>query len=132
MHAASLFAVDTQRPLIAIVDDEESVRRAISRLIVSAGFRARAFAGGSTFLSSLQTERPDCVVLDLHMPEMNGFEVQEQLRKFPHPVPVVVITGHHTAEARQRALEAGAVDYLRKPVDDEALLGVVSRALAQV
>lgn len=100
--------------------------------MVSAGFRACAFAGGSTFLSSLESERPDCVVLDLHMPEMNGFEVQEQLRRSPQPVPVVVITGHHTVEARQRALEAGAVDYLRKPVDDEALLGVVSRALARV
>lgn len=100
--------------------------------MVSAGFRAQSFAGGSAFLSSLAGERPDCVILDLHMPEMNGFEVQRELRSSPKPPPVVVITGHHTAEARDRALDAGAIDYLRKPVDDEALLGVVSRALARV
>ena len=119
--------MDTPRRLIAIVDDEESVRRAFGRLLVSAGFRVKSFSCGALFLESLDTTRPDCVILDLHMPGMNGFEVEEKLRDSPHPMPVIIITGHDTPESQRRALASGAAAYLRKPVDDELLLDAVTR-----
>ena len=122
--------MDTPRPLIAIVDDEESVRRAFGRLMVSAGFRVTVFSCGTAFLASLLTDRPSCVVLDLHMPGLSGFDLQLQLRDSPQPPPVVIITGHDTPEAQKRALAAGAVAYLRKPVDDQVLLDAVARAIA--
>jgi FixJ family two-component response regulator len=124
--------VDATRPLIAIVDDEESVRRALRRLMVSAGFRAQTFSCGAALLASLSTDRPRCVVLDLHMPELNGFELQVQLKASEKSLPVVVITGHDTPEAEKRVMDAGAVAYLRKPIDDQELLEAVAKALAAV
>lgn len=112
-------------PLIAIVDDEESVRRALRRLMRSAGLDVETFAGGAEFIQSLARRAPDCVVLDLHMPGMTGFDVQAHLMRLPRPVPVVAITGRDSEEARDRAAAGGASAYLRKPVDDQTLLGAV-------
>ena len=114
--------------MIVIVDDEESIRRALKRLMVAAGFRAESFASGPEFLESLGTTKPDCVILDLHMPIMSGFDIQQRLREEQNPVPVVVITGHDSAESQQRALAAGAVAYLRKPVDEGLLLQAIATA----
>jgi FixJ family two-component response regulator len=122
--------VDTARHLIVIVDDEESVRRALRRLMLSAGFRAQSFASGAEFLASLQTTHPACVVLDLHMPTMSGFDVQQKLHDERKDIPVVVITGHDSPESQQRAMTAGASAYLRKPVDDQALLQAISTAIS--
>jgi FixJ family two-component response regulator len=119
------------RDLIAIVDDEESVRRALQRLMRAAGFRAGCFASGDAFLASLHAERPDCLILDVHMPGMNGFDVQRALAQLGWPLPVVVITGHDTPDSRDRALAGGAAAYLCKPVDGPLLLGAVSRALGR-
>jgi FixJ family two-component response regulator len=121
--------VEAPRPLIAIVDDEESVRRALKRLLLSAGFRAVAFSSGAEFLASLQTNSPSCVVLDLHMPGLSGFDVQSRLSTGGHAVSVVIITGHDTPESQQRVLAAGATAYLRKPVDDQILLDAVTAAI---
>jgi FixJ family two-component response regulator len=118
------------RPLIAIVDDEASVRVALHRLIRSAGLEAETFPSGAEFLESMQTKQPDCVVLDVHMPEINGFEVQAQLAKSGARVPVVIITGHDTPETRVRVMEAGAAAYLLKPVDDRMLLDAITVAIA--
>ena len=113
------------------MDDEESVRRALRRLLVSAGFRAQTFPSGATFLAALGTDRPSCVILDLHMPELNGFELQARLKASPGAsLPVVIITGHDTPEAQKRVMDAGAVAYLRKPIDDQVLLDAVARAVA--
>ena len=114
---------------MALVDNEETVRRALKRLMVSSGMRVEAFASGAEFLDSLATRRPDCLVLDLHMPGVNGFEVQARLAKCADPLPVVVITGHDTAESRRRVMEGGASAYLRKPVDDQVLLDAVAAAI---
>jgi FixJ family two-component response regulator len=119
----------TPRLLIAIVDDEESVRVAMKRLMRSAGLNVETFPSGVEFLAALQTHRPDCVVLDLHMPLITGFEVQSHLAKRQPRVPVVVITGHDTPEARARALEGGAAAYLLKPVDDCMLLDAITAAV---
>jgi FixJ family two-component response regulator len=118
------------RPLIAIVDDEASVRVALHRLIRSAGLEAETFPSGAEFLESMQTKQPDCIVLDVHMPEINGFEVQAQLAKSGARVPVVIITGHDTPETRVRVMEGGAAAYLLKPVDDRMLLDAIADAIA--
>lgn len=119
------------RLLIAVVDDEESVRIAIRRLLRSASMNAETFSSGAEFLDSIKEHQPDCVVLDLHMPQVNGFGVQARLAETGSRVPVVIITGHDSTESRERALAAGAAAYLRKPVDDQALLDAIQQAVAQ-
>jgi CheY-like chemotaxis protein len=116
-------------PLLAIVDDDEDVRMALMRLVASAGFVVETFASGPEFLRSIEHHEPDCVVLDLHMPEMSGFDVQGALSGHA-AVPVVVITGHDTQEARARAIQLGAKSYLRKPVSDNALLEAIEMAIS--
>jgi FixJ family two-component response regulator len=122
--------VSQDSPTVAIVDDEEPVRRALQRLMVSAGITVESFASGAEFLDSLATRRPDCLVLDLHMPGLNGFDVQARLRQSRDPPPVVVITGHDTAESKRRVIDGGAAAYLRKPVDDQVLLDAVAAAVS--
>ena len=115
-------------PLLAVVDDDADVRIALTRLLASAGFSVEAFASGADFLRSLEHREPDCAVLDLHMPEMSGFDVQGALAG--HSVmPVVVITGQDSPESRTRALRLGAKAYLCKPVDDNALLAAIAVAV---
>jgi FixJ family two-component response regulator len=122
--------VTKPRPLIAIVDDEEPVRRALTRLLRSAGLDVESFPSGVEFLESIPTRRPDCVVLDLHMPLMNGFEVQARLAESSAPVPVVIITGHDSTETRTRAMAGRPLAYLRKPVNDQTLLDAIELALS--
>jgi FixJ family two-component response regulator len=116
-------------PLLAVVDDDADVRVALTRLVSSAGFAVETFASGAELLRSIQDHEPDCVVLDLHMPEMSGFDVQTALARDHVTVPVVVITGHDTPEARARAVQLGAKGYLRKPVNDSVLLEAIEIAI---
>jgi FixJ family two-component response regulator len=118
-------------PLLAVVDDDADVRVALTRLVSSAGFAVETFASGAEFLHSVLDHEPDCVVLDLHMPEMSGFDVQSALAGGHAAVPVVVITGHDTPESRARAMRLGAKDYLCKPVNDEALLAAIGTAIGE-
>ncbi len=115
--------------LLAVVDDDADVRVALQRLVCSAGFEVETYATGAEFLHSVDDHEPDCVVLDLHMPEMSGFEVQGALALAHAGVPVVIITGHDTPEAHARALRLGAKAYLCKPVDDNALLSAIGAAI---
>ena len=116
-------------PLLALVDDDEDVRVALTRLVASAGFAVESFTSGAEFLLSVEDHEPDCVVLDLHMPGMNGFEVQATLAHAHAAVPVVVITGHDTPQSRARAIRLGARGYLCKPVDDEDLLAAIAATI---
>ena len=118
-------------PLVAIVDDEECVCRALHRLLRAAGFGVLMFGSGAAFLESLGSGRPDCLVLDVHMPGMSGFDVQARLRELGETLPVVVLTGHDTPQHRNRAIEGGASAYLRKPADDRTLLDAVAVALEE-
>lgn len=118
-------------PQIAIVDDEDSVRKALERLLRSAGMEVATFASGTEFLAGVQSRRTDCVVLDLHMPKMSGFEVQLQLSRLGNGVAVVVITGHDTPESHARALAGGAAAYLLKPIDEQVLLDAISAAISK-
>jgi FixJ family two-component response regulator len=122
----------TRAPLLAVVDDDADVRVALTRLFASAGFAVETFASGAELLRSVQDHEPDCVVLDLHMPEMSGFDVQSALARAHPAVPVVVMTGHDTPESRARAVKLGAKVYLRKPVNDEALLAAIGDATGSV
>ena len=117
------------KSLIAIVDDEEPVRKALRRLLRSAGMDVKSFPSGVEFLESLTNQWPDCVVLDLQMPIMNGFEVQARLAELRVSVPVVIITGHDSDETRALALTGFPVAYLRKPVNDQLLLDAIALAL---
>jgi FixJ family two-component response regulator len=116
--------------MIAIIDDEEPVRTALRRLLRSASLDAETFPSGVEFLESLKTRQPDCIVLDLHMPVVDGFCVQARLGEAGFQLPVVVITGYDSAEIRARALACGASAFLRKPVDDQALLDAITAAIA--
>ena len=119
----------TPPPVVAVVDDEESVRRALERLLRSAGFAVETFPTGAEFLLSLPEHRPACLVLDLHMPELSGLDVQMLIEREHFNVPIVVITGHDTPEVRARVMGRGAKAYLRKPVDDKLLLAAISDAI---
>ena len=117
-------------PRIAIVDDEESVCRALVRLVRSARLEAETFGSGEEFLETVAARPFDCLVLDLHMPKDDGFEIQDRLARAGLRIPVILITGRDTPETRARALEKGAVAYFRKPVDGEALLEAIAAATA--
>jgi FixJ family two-component response regulator len=117
--------------LIAVVDDEEAVRTALSRLLRSAGYATDNFLSGEEFLGSLEIRSPDCVVLDLRMPTLSGHQVQARLAAAGRRIPVVVLTGYDSPDARERALQAGAMAFLRKPVDDSELLGAINAALGR-
>ena len=115
-------------PHVAVVDDEEPVRKALMRLMRSVGLSVETFGSGPEFLKSIETRLPDCVVLDLHMPHMNGFNVQALLARKYAALPVIIITGHDLPQARERAMENGASAFLRKPVFDRTLLDAISAA----
>lgn len=119
------------QPLIAVVDDEEPIRKALKRLLRASGMAVEAFPSGAEFLESLASHQPDCVVLDLHMPHTNGFEVQAWLAEHSLALPVVVITGHDSTETRDRAMAGRPVAYLRKPMNDQTLLDAIDLALGQ-
>ena len=118
------------QPLIFVVDDEAAVRTALRRLLESADLAVETFSGGEDLLASLPTQEPACVVLDLHMLGMSGFDVQERLAETHANVPVIIMTGNDSPEAKDTALRGGASDYLRKPICDGVLLDAISSAIA--
>ncbi len=118
------------RLLVAIVDDEESVRKALRRLFRAARHEAETFAAGREFLESLKARVPDCVVLDLHLPGMTGLSVLQHLRHYGPRVPVVVITGKDEPNLGETVLASGAAAYLTKPLDGQALLAAVTGAVS--
>lgn len=115
--------------LVAVVDDEESVRKALGRLLRSAGYAVELFGSGVEFMQSLKRTRPDCVVMDLRMPVLGGFELQAALQRSGVTVPVVIITGDDSPDSRERALRCGARAFLRKPVDDALLIEAIQGAV---
>ena len=114
--------------MIAVVDDEASVRKAVVRVLQAAGFAARAFASGEEFLESWHFDRPDCLILDLQMPGLSGTEVQQSLRMAGATFPIVIITARDSPSLREECLGAGAVEYLCKPFDIRTLVMAVSQA----
>jgi FixJ family two-component response regulator len=116
-------------PLISIVDDDDSMRSSLDNLIRSVGFRAQAFSSAEAFLSSNQAHDTSCLILDVRMPGMNGLELQRQMLVSNWRIPIIFITSHADDDARARALEAGAVDFLYKPFREENLFDAIDAAL---
>ena len=119
----------SETALISIVDDDESMREAIQSLLRSVGFRAKTFASGEQFLQSDQIENTACLILDVRMPGMSGLDLQRRLMATQCRIPIVFVTAHGEEEARSRALQEGAVDFLLKPFSEEALLNAIQAAL---
>ena len=117
-------------PYVAIVDDEEPVRKALRRLLRASGLQAEGFASGQEFLDAAAQRQPDCVVLDLHMPGMSGLQALRKLQACAPALPVVVITAHDEPETRAQCMASGAAAYLRKPLDERLLLNAISAALS--
>ncbi len=116
-------------PLIHVVDDDESFRTAMLRLLREAGFEARGYGCTGEFLLHAPLDRPGCVLLDLRLPGPSGLELHEALSARGMMLPVVFLTGHADVPSVVRAMKAGAVDFLTKPVESEALFDALRRAL---
>jgi len=113
---------------ISVIDDDESVRRAVQRLLRSAGFSATVFASAEEFLSADSGAGCGCLILDVRMPGLSGLELQHRLRQAGSTVPIILITSHEDPQVRDRALAAGAVAFLQKPFDEKSLLNAVAAA----
>lgn len=109
------YSVDTKPRQIAVVDDDQSVRKSVARLLRAAGMSADTFSSGVMFLNALRTRSFDCVVLDLHMPELGGLEVIAQLPPSCRHLPAIIVTGLEILYSRERAFASGAAGYLLKP-----------------
>jgi FixJ family two-component response regulator len=116
--------------LVAIVDDDESVRSALQGLMKAEGLPARAFASAEEFLSSGQQHNTACLITDIRMPGMSGLDLQARLNSEHRRIPIIFITAHGDTNMRMQALRAGAVEFLAKPFSDDVLLEHVRAALA--
>ena len=116
--------------MISVVDDDHSVRESLARLIRSLGLGVQVFGSAEEFLEADLSRQPDCLILDIRMPGMNGLELHRQLSAADRDLPVIFITAHGSdAEVRARAIGAGAVDYLLKPLREEEVLKAIETAL---
>ncbi len=115
--------------LVAIVDDDDSMRSALQGLLKAVGLSAQAFASGEEFLKSGQRQQIACLIADIRMPGMSGLELQAQLNADRCRIPIIFITAHGDEKMRMQALRAGAVEFMAKPFNDEALLDSVRAAL---
>jgi FixJ family two-component response regulator len=116
---------------IALVDDEAAVRKALVRLLRTAGLQAQGFPSGAAFLESLALRRPDCLIVDLHMTGMSGLEMLREMRRQGCVLPTVVMTVSYGPQARELCRDAGAAVFLTKPIDEATLLGAIAAALAR-
>jgi two-component system, LuxR family, response regulator FixJ len=117
-----------ENPTISIVDDDPAVRDALWRLMDSAGLLATAFASAEEFLASPSRDETTCLILDVRMPGMDGLELQQKLAASNWKVPIIFISAHAEAGARERALETGAVEFFEKPFNSAALLDAIDAA----
>jgi FixJ family two-component response regulator len=122
--------VNSQHPLVFVLDDDPSVREALSSLLRSAELQVSTFESAEEFLKITSHASPDCLVLDLQLPDMNGLELQQELAKANGP-PIVFISGHGDIPSSVQAMKAGAVEFLPKPFSDQELLEAIQSAIAQ-
>jgi FixJ family two-component response regulator len=113
---------------VAIIDDDESARKSLARLMKSAGISAVTFSSAAEFLEAANDSQVDCAVTDLRMPDVDGIKLQQALAQIAPHLAIVFVTGHGDVPAGIKAMKGGAVDFLEKPVDDDALLDAVRRA----
>jgi FixJ family two-component response regulator len=117
--------------IVSVVDDDESLRRALRNLLGSVGFRVETFASAEAFLESAHQGQTGCLVLDLRMPGMNGLDLLNHLSVAGSRIPAVILTAHGDDEARRRSLQSGAVAFLSKPFNGQVLLDAVRTALGR-
>jgi FixJ family two-component response regulator len=132
IRAEKRCVTEESKPLVAIVDDDESVCRAIKRLVRSAGMDANTFTSGQEFIDLVEGMpwlSVGCLVLDVQMPKLNGLQVQQRLTKSGSAIPVIFITAHDEPGVREKALGAGAVAFLRKPFNDELFIKTLREAM---
>ena len=118
-------------PLVFLVDDDASVRKSLGRLLKTAGYEAELFASVADFLARAPYDGPCCLVLDVRMPGLTGLDLQEALRAKGQRLSIVFITGYRDVPVSVKAMKAGAVDFLTKPVDAETLLAAIRQAVAR-
>jgi len=121
--------VSDARATVFVVDDDGAVRDALSMLIRSIGLPVESFADAAAFLAAHDPERPGCLVLDVRMPGMSGLELQERLNGMASPLPILFISGHGDVPVAVHAMRNGAVDFLQKPFDEQALIDSIHRSI---
>lgn len=114
---------------VFIVDDDASVRKSLKRLIKSFGFNVKTYASAAQFMRADLNQEPCCLVLDIRMPIKSGLELQDELNKSGYHIPVIFITGHGDSLIGEQAMKKGAVDFIRKPLEDDELLDAVNKAI---
>jgi len=119
----------TERPLLSIVDDDESVRESLPDLLAEFGFTTRAFSSAQEFLSSGCVDDTGCLILDIAMPGMSGPELYQELKRRGQEIPTIFITGQRDETIRARLVKQGAIECLLKPLNDEALVAAIRMAL---
>lgn len=122
----------SDKALVHIIDDEDSVRRGASFFLKTSGYAVRTWESGVSFLKEVRHAEPGCILLDIRMPEMDGLEVQQQLNERGVTMPVIVLTGHGDVGIAVKAMKAGAIDFLEKPFDTDALHDAIRRAFEQL
>lgn len=130
-NTARLNDMGKHRIRISVLDDDASVRNALSRLLRASDFDVRAYGTGEEFLAAIHGFRPQCAIIDLHMPGMNGRDVQRHIAEAEPDIAVIVITGHDSPKSRTECLNDGASAYLTKPVDEMLLLTAIHDATAK-
>lgn len=116
-------------PVVFVVDDEASIRKALKSMLEAAGYEVQTFARASEFLAGYVPSQPGCLVLDVRMPGMDGLELQRYLTEHHIQIPVIILTGHGDVSMAVRSMESGAVSFLEKPADPDALLQKVAAAM---
>jgi FixJ family two-component response regulator len=117
-----------KRPLVSVVDDDESVRESLPDLVRQLGYDVKAFSSAEAFLASDATTTTECLILDVNMPGMSGFDLHQELKLRDHQIPIIFITAHAHPSVRSRLLEDGAVECLFKPFSDIALRAALNSA----
>jgi len=118
-----------QKPIVFVVDDDVSVRESLELLIKFAGWQPETFASAEEFLARPRVETPNCLVLDVSLPDLNGLELQKLIAMDRVDMPIIFITGHGDVPMTVQAMKAGAVEFLTKPIDDDALLSAIKSAV---
>ncbi|MBI2959161.1 MAG: response regulator transcription factor [Betaproteobacteria bacterium] len=121
---------DGAEPLVSVVDDDEALRDSLRWLLESAGHKVAGYASAEQFLAAYDPAQAGCLVLDIRMPGMSGLELQDELVRRGHPIPVIFITGHGDVPTAVSALKKGAIEFIEKPFHDQSFLALIDNALA--
>jgi FixJ family two-component response regulator len=121
----------SEKPVVHVVDDDDSLRKAVTRLLNAAGYDVRAYSSAGEFALAIRDNRRGCVLLDVRMPGPSGLDLQEALAREDEPLPVIFLTAHGDVPTSVRAMKAGAADFLTKPIKRDVLLNAVRTALAR-